>query len=655
MASTSKYIQIVLQAKDEMSSTMNKAADGLNKMSSSLTSIGTQMTAAITLPLIALGTAAVKTSAEFEQSLANIQSITKQTDESLSALGNSFLEMSMDMSKTTDSAQNLSEAYYLIIGSGVDAADAMDVLEAATKAASAGLTTTEVAAEAMVATLNAYGLEATEAARISDLMFQTVNRGVGSFEDLSSAMGSVVGSAAQLKVSEEELFAAIATLSKQGQSFETATTNINAALTSLMAPTDALQKAFSDLGYESGSAMIETLGFAGTMQKLAEYTGGSQEAMQALFGDTRSMRAAFGLTGKAADMFAEDIAAMGEATGAASEAFAINTNTFQAAMKNLQNVWQAFLIDLGNVIMPMLAPFVELLSNMLKAFMALPEPVKQVIVVIGGLLAVAGPLLLIFGQIAGAITAIQTLMVAFPAIAGVFSVAFLPVIALIGAVIAAIVLLIANWNQLGTTISQLATIIDQKLGGMFSSIRDELVKLISAIASAWGEILSKAGTALNQLGQLLWKWIGDIGKAAWAIGDAITGGLLTSLSNGFKQLVKWLLSQIINLISQVRNAFGIASPSKVMTELGENVVAGFHKGLENMGGIGVNVPSTGGSIQSRQPSLAIAGASGGGGSGSVFNIYTSAGTTDQQAKEIARKVDKILGQQGERRGAKKIR
>jgi hypothetical protein len=377
--------------------------------------------------------------------------------------------------------------------------------------------------------------------------------------------------------------------------------------------------------------------------------------MQALFGDTRSMRAAFGLTGKAADMFAEDIAAMGEATGAASEAFAINTNTFQAAMKNLQNVWQAFLIDLGNVIMPMLAPFVELLSNMLKAFMALPEPVKQVIVVIGGLLAVAGPLLLIFGQIAGAITAIQTLMVAFPAIAGVFSVAFLPVIALIGAVIAAIVLLIANWNQLGTTISQLATIIDQKLGGMFSSIRDELVKLISAIASAWGEILSKAGTALNQLGQLLWKWIGDIGKAAWAIGDAITGGLLTSLSNGFKQLVKWLLSQIINLISQVRNAFGIASPSKVMTELGENVVAGFHKGLENMGGIGVNVPSTGGSIQSRQPSLAIAGASGGGGSGSVFNIYTSAGTTDQQAKEIARKVDKILGQQGERRGAKKIR
>jgi hypothetical protein len=45
-------------------------------------------------------------------------------------------------------------------------------------AATAGMTTTDVAAQGITAALNAYGMQATDAGKVSDIMFQTVNDGV---------------------------------------------------------------------------------------------------------------------------------------------------------------------------------------------------------------------------------------------------------------------------------------------------------------------------------------------------------------------------------------------------------------------------------------------------------------------------------------------
>jgi hypothetical protein len=84
-------------------------------------------------------------------------------------------------------------------------------------------------------------------------------------------------------------------------------------------------------------------------------------------------------------------------------------------------------------------------------------------------------------------------------------------------------------------------------------------------------------------------------------------------------------------------------------DIGEQMVGGLHKGVQNMGGIGVNVPQVSGSRS--MPSLGFAGANGRGGNGG--NTYQNTfvlpeGTTRQQAREINR----LMAEESKRRGAR---
>ena len=66
-----------------LSKGLDKAASDLGKMSKSLTKVGTKLSATVTAPIVALGTAVVKTSSEFEQSMANAASVAEQQEKIL--------------------------------------------------------------------------------------------------------------------------------------------------------------------------------------------------------------------------------------------------------------------------------------------------------------------------------------------------------------------------------------------------------------------------------------------------------------------------------------------------------------------------------------------------------------------------------------------
>lgn len=631
MVSNEKMIRLILKLDDQVTSGANSASTALNKLSSTATSLGTQMTAAFTVPIVAAGAAGVKLAVDLDKAMRNIQSITKQTDESLALLSDQFVTLSMDMSKTTDSAQNLADGYYQIISSGIDAADAMKVLEVATKAASAGLTTTEVAAKGIITVLNSYKLGVDDASRVSDILFETVNRGVGTFEELNAALSNVVPTASVMNISLEEVSAGMATLSKNGFSFSEASVAMNNAMNAFLKPSEAMTKAIHAMGYESGQAMIDALGFGGAMQKVQQYTGGSSEALAELFPEIRGFRAAAILAGKGADTFAEDLAAMGASTGATSAAFAEQMKSFDASWKNFQNTLNAALIDIGQTMMPVLAGIMNFLTPIIQGFMALPEPLKQIIIVFAALLAALGPVLIIFGQIAGAISTIIAIWPALVAGFGMVAGAIATILSPLGLLIAGVVLL-------GTAITQ-----------NWFGLRDGIVSFFGMLVTG----LSKVGDTFKAIGGMILQGWKNIFHAITQMGAGLAQGLWDAMVAGFKRLVVWILSNINNIITQIRKAFGIASPSKVMAKIGEQVVAGFHKGIESMGGIGVNVPQAGGGMQSRQPALAVAGGGAGGGSGNVYinTINVPAGTSQEQVKHIM----KEIGKEAKRKGARSTR
>lgn len=110
-------------------------------------------------------------------------------------------------------------------------------------------------------------------------------------------------------------------------------------------------------------------------------------------------------------------------------------------------------IQLGNILLPIFTSFIQKVNGLLKEFIALPDSMKTVIVVIGAVAAAIGPLLLAIGSIAPvigtAITAIKSLFTILRASAMSFALFTNPVfltIAAIGALVAAGVYLYKNWD-----------------------------------------------------------------------------------------------------------------------------------------------------------------------------------------------------------------
>jgi len=124
---------------------------------------------------------------------------------------------------------------------------------------------------------------------------------------------------------------------------------------------------------------------------------------------------------------------------------------------------------------------------------------------------------------------------------------------------------------------------------------------------------------------------------------------MDGLIQGVLSKVGELFSLFGNLVRELTNgiekALGIQSPSKVMAKLGEQVVAGFHEGINSMGGIGVTVPALAGSSSSSTGATI-----GGGIGGGVYinNLNVPPGTSREQVDEIMRQI----GKRALRNGAK---
>lgn len=407
-------LQYVIRASDQATRIFARTNSALGQLGQQAHAVGRDLTVGLTLPIVGMGTAAVKAAGDLDQGMKNIQSISKQTDRDINALSDSFVDMSTDLSQTTDSAAGLASAFYDIQGSGFAGADAMRVLEAATMAASAGLTKTDVAAEAVSAKLNAYGETAAMAEETSDKMFRTVDRGVGTFSELANALGYVVGTAAQAGVSFDDVSGALSTMSKQAINFQMGARALNNLLIALITPSDEMAAALNEIGFASGQAALDSLGLAGVLRELERAGYGGTEGLASLGLSTYALRAALALTGEGARSYAEDVDAMADSTGAAQEAFDIQTKSFNAQWMNLRNTLTAGVIPAGtmlirDVLIPMgkeITPIVRSIADLDPATLRWALRLAAVAMAAGPVLTITGRLVGVYDTLKGAIEAI---------------------------------------------------------------------------------------------------------------------------------------------------------------------------------------------------------------------------------------------------------
>lgn len=289
---------------------------------------------------------AVKLSDDFDTAFAEIATIIGQPADNLRDFQDQILRYSETSSA---SLQEITNATYGAISAGVDYQNSLELIAAAEQLAIAGKADLGETTTALVSTLNAFGASADEAGAYADTFFTAVQLGQTTIPELASTIGRLAPVAAAAGLSFDEMAAAIATITAEtGTGTAEAITGIRAAITALLKPTKEAQDVASELGIEFSAAALESKGFSGVLQEVAEATGGNTETIAKLFGSVEALAPVLALTGNAADKFGENLKAFETNAGAAGTAAGELSADLGRIVQTLQNNLNSALIAYGS-------------------------------------------------------------------------------------------------------------------------------------------------------------------------------------------------------------------------------------------------------------------------------------------------------------------
>ena len=577
-------------------STADKNLAALGKTAKTAGKIVAGAMVAAATAVATLGTAAVKSAAEYEAQLANVSTLLTGTEAEVAArtaeIGDQVLEIS---NRTGVATADLTDGMYQVVSAFGDSADAAAILETAAKSAAAGNATTTDSINLLSAVTKGYGDTSAEAVQqAADLAFATVRLGQTSFPELAAGMGKVIPLASTLGLEQEQLWGAMATLTGVTGSTAEVVTQMKATMQAFLSPSKNMQAALKNMGYESGQALLESKGLQGSLDALKDAVGGNELAFAGLFSSVEAQTAVLAMAGNQAENLTSKTAEMYEATGAANTAFERQTNNLKYDIKMIKNLGANFLTQLGTNILPYVREFAE------AALPVVSEALEKIGSYMTGTIIPAAEtavkwisehrtlILALAAGIASATVAFKTMKTAATAIKAVkelktvweaaskggatlanasklLTVKFLAISAAIAVAVAIGVLIYKNWDKIKAKAVELGAKISEVWGNIKTGVSEAVANLVSAFQSnfpllsaylsGWWKSVSAAWENVKAIFANIIDFVQNVfagnWSAAWDNIVAIFGnvfGMIVNLAkapiNGVISAINWVLEKI---------------------------------------------------------------------------------------------------------------
>lgn len=414
---------------------------------------GILMTAA---PMVA-GLALVANSAlGFGTQMTDIQAVTNETDDEMSGLSETILDVD-----STFSNVELASTFYDIAGSVTDASQRIPIFNAAIATAQAGNADLGVTTAALTSILNSYGSEAITASEASDLMTRMVGMGVGSMGEFASALPGVIGLASSTGVSFDEIASSMAFLTTKGNTPADAVTQLSAAMVSLLNPNETMKAALEELGVANGEALIQMYGLGGALSMVSDTSVVAEEGLAKTLGSVEALRATTSMT---ADSTEDLQVKMGNfeinlpltdlqkfnqgfregVDNATAMAEAIQMGDTAAQIGLVSAEFDDLKVIMGNALLPVIFDVTQEVKPMVKAFASFakenPRLIRTVAMVVVGLVGLGTAFVVLGGILSAAGTV-------FAAVGGALAFILSPIgLAVVGIVAlgAAVAFLVSN-------------------------------------------------------------------------------------------------------------------------------------------------------------------------------------------------------------------
>ena len=462
---------------DELSTSVNKFTEDLDKAGSTWGAVGSQMmvaggimTAAISVPLAMLAKEMLTTASDFEQSMAGVAAVSGATGDSFIALS----EQARELGATTRySATEAAGGMSMLARAGWDVEEIMEGMPGLLSLAAAGAVDLAIAADIVSDVMAAFGENADQAGRYADVFASAAANANTTVEALGQAMAYAAPAAAAAGFTIEETAAALSALADAGIKSTRAGTTMDAVLRELRDKAQDGTLAFETFGvsiYDAEGNMRSFFDILGSIEAgLEGMTQQQRDAELATVFTTRSLRGMNIFLTRGTDSLKVLEGTLSDSTGAAEKMADVMMDTLQGSLIELNSALEGVKIAFGEALIGPATTIVRSVTDIARSIASVDEDMRNAILTVGAVLIALGPLLVAFGLLVTLVASASTAWPVFVGVIGGFATAVLPVIAAIGGIAGAIYVVneaVQAWRDSQVTLEDtLAASYERLLGG----------------------------------------------------------------------------------------------------------------------------------------------------------------------------------------------
>lgn len=516
----------------------------------------------------------VQAAQEYETAIAKVSTIADANVVPIEEMSSEIMKLS---NTTGIAASQIADDVYNAISAGQQTGDAVNFVSYSTKLAKAGFAESAQTLDVLTTILNAYGMEAEEVSKVSDMLVQTQNKGKVSVGELSSVMGKIIPTANANNVALEQLCAGYAIMTSKGIAAAETTTYMNSMLNELSKSGTTAEKTLrATTGKSFKELMTEGKSLGEVIEILQQEAEKSGKSLNDMFGSAEAGKAAVSLLSGGVEGFNEQVAGMIDSVGATEEAFAKMDNTTEAKMQKAKNSIANLGIVLGQNLLPIVgnladkvAAVVIKVSEFAQANPKLVQTVLKVAAALAGMKIAGLTAKLGFLNIASGIKDAQKILELFKIKAIGFSGIGSKLVGFITKPFSGI------GGILGKALSGIGGIVARSpLGTIGKIVASGFGKIGSFIAPV-GNIISKALGPLGKIGSTL---LGPLGGIAGKILPVV--GIVTAVITAV-QLLRKNFDKVREAVGRIFGEKGLEIFDKivaVVTSVGETIKGVFSDG-----------------------------------------------------------------------------
>ena len=250
-------------------------------------------------------------------------------------------------------------------------------------------------------------------------------------------------------------------------------------------------------------------------------------------------------------------ASMNNCSGVAGKTAAVMQDNLQSKVEQLGGSLESLAIKLSEYVIPFLTGLVEKITTAIDAFTNLSPGVQKAILVVGGVVAVLGPLLIVIGKV---ISAVGTIMTIIPKLAGLLNVvktAFAllnttmlanPIMLVIAAIVALVAAFIYLWNNCEG--------FRQFWIDLWEKIKEATSKAFSAISKGVKDTVGKIGESIKNGVNHAVDFITGLASSAYTWGSDIIGGIV----DGIRSCISKVKDAVTDVADTIRSFLHFSVP-----------------------------------------------------------------------------------------------